>query len=594
MAFVPEIKYDDIIKKFDEWYCGVWYNHEDYGTGRIKFGDVIDVDWSDFDQSENVGEENALEIIPLTYSNGVYYKMSLWIDSDSSTEPLNCLIRAYKSDGTPISGIGYNNVRFSMHASIDDTSVYYGLYPDMSNIPMKLAFLTNYYDGNHAPIQDVTRPTNFRLMLYVPTKVRADFGMDYHNYLTNVQSNAFLAYDYDEDFNQNLKNEQNMLIDYWIFAVDDVDDLIEKIEVGGKLDNTYEVDTPDSPSQDTDPSTPGGGGGEYTGGSPVGGYDNKSDPIDFPDLPIGGALSTGSVKGFVVTPVAIDFMFNQLWNTSVFDVSTWQKLVESPLDSLISLHVLPFEPQLSGQEPIHLGNFSFDDAILGDVISGQYVSIYGGSITVKPYWASALDFSPYTKISIFLPFIGIRDLRPEDVVSMKLQVQYNIDVLTGDLVAFIKCGMSVLYKFNGNCRGDIPVTSKVFEGIANMFKGMATVGGGAAIAGALSNPAIGVGSLLLAGVTTAMSKTHINRSGSITGVPGLLDDFEPYLIVHRPIQSLAKDFRKYKGYPCNVTYKLSSLSGYTEVEYIHLKNIPGATSDEMAEIEKLLKQGVII
>ena len=85
----------------------------------------------------------------------------------------------------------------------------------------------------------------------------------------------------------------------------------------------------------------------------------------------------------------------------------------------------------------------------------------------------------------------------------------------------------------------------------------------------------------------------ISRSGDLSGAVGLLDDFLPYLIIHRPIQSLAENFKSFKGYPSNITATLSSLKGYTEVEYIHLKNIK-ATDAEIEEIEALLKEGVII
>lgn len=588
MTFIPEIKYPDIINPIyledgSEWNGGYYFRTVEDSSKLHNTGKVLEIPCDDFDRDIHNSQANALFKKLVTLKGGSYIGIYLWCEGIDSTGPMRCLIRSFDADDNPtviyslnvLSGQGPSGLSFTCAPS------------DIVEYGMKLAYFTDYYDANHTPVPLVTEPYGFEFMLFFPNRAYSGGYGDWYNMMERVVSysgvdwtNDSGAFPYTISFSR----------------TSDVDSLFEGLEVTDGYGTSEPID-PDNPppSQDDHPSDTGGGDGDYTGGSgSAGGYDSNSDPIDFPDLPVGGALSTGSVKGFLVTPIAINSIFNQLWNTSIFDVSTWQKLVESPLDSLISLHVLPFEPSTSINEHIHLGNFDFDDTIVGALIDNQYISIYGGSITLKPYWGSALDYSPYTKISIFLPFIGIRDLKPEDVVNMTLQVKYNIDVLTGDLVVFIKCGMSVLYKFNGNCRGDIPVTSKVFEGIANMFKGMATVGGGAAIAGALANPAIGVGSLLLAGVTTAMSKTQINRSGSITGVPGLLDDYEPYLIIHRPIQSLAKNFRKYKGYPCNITYTLSSLSGYTEVEYIHLKDIPGATSDEMAEIEKLLKEGVIL
>ena len=113
------------------------------------------------------------------------------------------------------------------------------------------------------------------------------------------------------------------------------------------------------------------------------------------------------------------------------------------------------------------------------------------------------------------------------------------------------------------------------------------VGGpmGAAILG-------GAGISAISSVTS--SKITTQRSSALSGNPGILDDFVPYIILHRPVQSLAKDFRKFKGYPSNITATLSSVTGYTEVEYVNLQNIPNATSAEMDEIKNLLSKGVLL
>ena len=114
------------------------------------------------------------------------------------------------------------------------------------------------------------------------------------------------------------------------------------------------------------------------------------------------------------------------------------------------------------------------------------------------------------------------------------------------------------------------------------------------LAGAATGAGIAGAAAISTAVNVAMAKTHVSRSGSMNGSVGLLDDFTPYLILHRPKQSLAADFKSFKGYPSNITAILSSLSGYTEVEYIHLTGINGATDTELTEIENLLKNGVII
>ena len=67
----------------------------------------------------------------------------------------------------------------------------------------------------------------------------------------------------------------------------------------------------------------------------------------------------------------------------------------------------------------------------------------------------------------------------------------------------------------------------------------------------------------------------------------------PYLIIERPRQSMPEGMNKYCGFPSNIRYKLYDLEGFTQVEYIHIEDVP-ATGEELAEIERLLKEGVIL
>ena len=333
-----------------------------------------------------------------------------------------------------------------------------------------------------------------------------------------------------------------------------------------------------------DPSVPGGGDGNY---------DDQSDPIDFPDLPTGGALASGAIHAFHMSAPLISQLFQKLWNTSIFDMATWQKLVSSPLDCIVSLHALPCAPTEGSDAHIWFGNF--DTTITAKTIANQYVSVDCGYIDLVKFFGSAMDFSPYTKISIFLPFSGIHDLATEDVQGSRIHVKYLIDILTGDCSIQVKCGQSVLYKFTGNMKMQIPVTSRDDNALGNTIKGSIGMIAGSIIGGAVGAGAAGLAvSTLSAAANVATHKVTVSHSGEITGNVGILDDFVPYLIIHRPQQSLARDYNKFKGYPSNLTLNLGACSGYTEVELIHLTGIDGATDTELEEIETLLKRGVII
>ena len=336
---------------------------------------------------------------------------------------------------------------------------------------------------------------------------------------------------------------------------------------------------PDEPAGGDDTSHTGGGGGNY---------DPSSDPIDFPPLPTNGALVSGGIMAHRVARETLLSIMTDLWDTSLFDIDTWQKVMSDPIQAIVSLHALPFSPDVAADENnLFIGNM--DMHVKSPKVTSQYKEIMFDPVELKEFWGSALDYSPYTKIELYLPFIKTVTLTPEDVMGNTIEVRYHADVLTGDCIAFVKCGNAVLYRFNGNCKMQIPLTvqsntaaSAIKQQIPQMAASVATGGG----MGLLAASAQVAGNVMASKIVT-------QRSGDISGSIGMMDDFIPYLIIHRPRQSLAKNYNKFKGYPSNVTRKLNTLKGYTEVDLINLA-VPGATDTELAEIEALLKEGVII
>ena len=68
----------------------------------------------------------------------------------------------------------------------------------------------------------------------------------------------------------------------------------------------------------------------------------------------------------------------------------------------------------------------------------------------------------------------------------------------------------------------------------------------------------------------------------------------PYLILERPEQRTIQDFGGQIGNPADVTDYLGNFGGFVKVKAVHVENITGATEAEQTEIERLLKDGVII
>ena len=337
------------------------------------------------------------------------------------------------------------------------------------------------------------------------------------------------------------------------------------------------------------PGEPAGGEDTSGTGGGDGNYDITSDPVDFPPLPTGGALTSGMIKGFVMNSGNLIGLQNKLWDMSFFDIATqFQKLVNQPLDCLISLHCLPFTPTEGTAQNIKLGGF--DTTISANRITAQYMEIDAGTYDVKEFYGSALDYDPFTAVEIWVPFVGFRSLKIEDIQNVTLVMKYHVDVMTGDCVAYLKCGDAVMYSWSGNCLAHIPVTSQSSDLLFKSITAAGAIGTGLVT----GNPASAAAGAITGAVNVATAKNHYQRSGDMGGSVGLMSEFTPYLIFHRPRQSLAKGYNQFKGYPSNITYSLANLKGYTEVEHVHLTGISGATDAELAEIEDLLKKGVIL
>lgn len=91
----------------------------------------------------------------------------------------------------------------------------------------------------------------------------------------------------------------------------------------------------------------------------------------------------------------------------------------------------------------------------------------------------------------------------------------------------------------------------------------------------------------------SMSRYSTTSGNGNNGNIGWFGEMQPYLVATVPQSAMPSNFSKYKGYACNKILQIGNLSGYFEVDSVHLDGIR-ATSDELHEIEQLLKQGCVI
>ena len=360
-----------------------------------------------------------------------------------------------------------------------------------------------------------------------------------------------------------------------------IETVYSESEMQAIYDAIFSSIPPEYPWKDEGTST-GGGDGQWG--------DDTSDKIDPPattDLNTNQLTDTFFVTTYRLSKEELKSLGQALWTPSV--IESLNLFFQNPLESVINLYMLPFDSHKGSKIHVILGNYN--TGITG-FLTDQYHEVSCGVLDIPEKWAGALDYE--SRVQIYLPFIGTKELDTAEVMGGQIGVKYLIDILTGACVAYVSIKRgdfeSVLYQFTGNCAYSFPLTQANYNAFYN-----ALLSSTAAVASGIVTGGASVPMMVSAGASVAMSaKPHFSHSGNLSGNTGYMGIKKPYLIISRPIQALPKDFGKYNGYQSHITKRLGDCNGFTKVEYIHLDGIGSATSEELNEIENLLKSGVII
>lgn len=345
----------------------------------------------------------------------------------------------------------------------------------------------------------------------------------------------------------------------------------------------------------TDPYTP-GGITDPTPPLPTGDFDGSSDPIDFPPVPAVNALNCNFITLYTPSLTQIQALATYLWGPG-FNVNDLKKIVNNPMDVILGLSIVPVEvPHSDTPGEIGFGNIVSTGCYMYKATQ-QYVDVDCGTLNLHEFWGAYLDYEPYTKVSIYLPYIGYRPMSIDDCMNTAIHVKYRVDVLTGACIAMIKCNDHILYEHAGACSVSIPITAtdwtNVINGIISSVVSTAGIIAGTVTGAAPLTAASAMAAVSSAAQNTMQMKPTVDRSGTISSSVGFLGVQKPYLILTRPRQALPAEQNTFTGYPSWITAKLGDLTGFTQVAEIHLHDI-ACTDAEKDMIEAALKEGVIL
>lgn len=321
---------------------------------------------------------------------------------------------------------------------------------------------------------------------------------------------------------------------------------------------------------------------------------------------------------------AIDLGFNTIYHPSDADVraiSRWlwsddftdniKMNFISPFENILSLSFLPIPSNLIEEE---LSNFIVGNTrsnIQTYKVTNEYVTVDCGILDVNEYWGNFLDYD--SSIMIWLPFIGYRSLKPDDMLNGNLHVRYKIDLLTGVSVCeigaekaypelHIESVFHVLYSYPCNVYYNIAISGANYMSMYNQQLN-ASVSGINNVVGSIGKIASGN---IIDGVTSLLTgqalakreydtaKPEYGRGGNSGGNSGIYSIMTPYLIRSVPIGRAPRDYNELQGSPSEITYTLSELTGYTEIEKVITDTLIHCTAEEKTSILSMLSSGVYL
>ena len=278
--------------------------------------------------------------------------------------------------------------------------------------------------------------------------------------------------------------------------------------------------------------------------------DNEDDtPDDSTDISVSGEVC----KTFKIEQIELKKLSQFLWSSAFFD--NILLVNNSPIENIISLKALIGTVTTTGSsQSLALGNVTTTANVTP---CNESITINVGSITLPRKYNNFLDFEPYTKVQIYLPFYGCAMLDSSLVIGRTITIKYIIDVITATAKIKIIHDNKTLYEFKTTCGSDLPITS---SNRASVEMGYLSSGVGMGISIASGNVLGGLAS----GLSMAQSQYHSSTSGNVSGVLNFHDSRMVTVLVDRPVYTELRNFNKTHGRMCNLSKTLRDLRGFTK------------------------------
>lgn len=350
------------------------------------------------------------------------------------------------------------------------------------------------------------------------------------------------------------------------------------------------------PFDDPDPYEEAGGGEGALPGSEIIGLPTEPtlSPID------AGLFSLYSPTAAQMRNLA-DFLWTDFGGTGTTVEQVLEEVVEAlkrsvsnPLNSMLGLSIIASQGLSKGSDSSVRVGF-WNTGVSMTTITKQYFTVDCGSLSFSPVCGNTfLDYAPYSKFMIYLPYVGMRLLDANDVVGHTISVRYRGDCVSGALTCYVIRDGSVIQEHTGSCALNIPLTADSWaESISAVGRIISGSVSGATRGGAAGAAAGAVRGAASVATNPSAFSSQVAHTGAVSGAAGHLGSQKPFILREAVRFHSTGGFNSIIGYPSYYYRKLGDCRGYTQCLEVHLNHTP-CTGVELQEIEELLKKGVII
>ena len=368
----------------------------------------------------------------------------------------------------------------------------------------------------------------------------------------------------------------------------------------GDINDFPDYEKPGVPNNET-------GGGDGLG-------DNSSDNVDNPDNPQLSPVGGGN-NLYCMTEQEMEKTFKFLWdghNKEILGITISEANI---IDCLCNCFYLPFD--ISVHDPGHCIAATVEaGGYLSEIQSVKIVSGYNkrfdfGDLAIDEYYGTFLDYSPYTTVNIYLPYIGFKALDVSKCMGKTINVTYGVDFAQGIATAYISYyegdNKQVFAEYSGQMGIPIKVTGRNTSAVEDAVKDAAfsLVGLAVAAVAVAATPATGGASLAATGLAASsianfgsktFTATTVQADSVSVGNAGaenwLLSPQGCYVHIQRARTATPENFADINGWATRYTGLVSEFTGYLECSEV--VNTVNTTAEEKNLITTLLKQGVYV